>query len=183
MNFKWWILIASCLFGIGLGFGLAATSSTAGLISEDLIALEELINLLATLPQFAVFVIILIKNSVALLLTFVFSPVLCLMPVISLVLNGGIIGFISALVAEQESVGFVLAGLLPHGIFEIPALIIGQAAALSFGTMAFLSLFQKRNRSLLLPNLKQNFRYLLIALALLLPAAIIETYITPLLLN
>ena len=105
------------------------------------------------------------------------------MPVIALVLNGGIIGFISAMVAEQESVGFVLAGLLPHGIFEIPALIIGQAAALRFGTMALLSLFQKNSRRLFLPNLRQNFRYLLIALALLLPAAIIETYITPLLIT
>ncbi len=183
MNFKWWILIASCLFGIGLGFGLATPASTSGLISEDLVALEELVNLLATLPQFAVFVIILIKNSVALILSFVFSPVLGLMPVMALVLNGGIIGFISVLVAEQESVGFVLAGLLPHGIFEIPALIIGQAAALRFGMMALLSLFQKNTRRLFLPNLKQNFRYLLIALALLLPAAIIETYITPLLIN
>lgn len=183
MSFKWWILVASCLFGIGLGLGLATPASTSGLISEDLIALEELVNYLATLPQFAVFVIILIKNSAALLLSFIFSPVLCLMPVIALVLNGGILGFIAALVAEQESVGFVLAGLLPHGIFEIPALIIGQAAALRFGTMALLSLFQKNSRRLFLPNLKQNFRYLLIALALLLPAAIIETYITPLLIT
>ena len=162
---------------------MAATSVTAGLISEDLIALEELVNFLATLPQFAIFAIIFVKNALALVLSFVLSPILCLMPVLSLLLNGGVLGFVSIVVAEQESVGFVLAGLLPHGIFELPALIIGQAAALSFGTTAMLALFQKSKRSLLLPNLKQNLKYVLIAFALLLPAAIIETYITPLLLT
>jgi stage II sporulation protein M len=72
--------------------------------------------------------------------------------------------------------------LLPHGIFELPALIIGEAAAFSFGTAAILALFKKERRNLLLPNLKQNLIYLLIAFALLLPAAIIETFVTPLLL-
>ena len=72
--------------------------------------------------------------------------------------------------------------MLPHGIFELPAFIMGEAAALSFGAMAVLVLFKKKRRDLLLPNLKQNLRYLMVALALLVPAAIIETYVTPLLL-
>jgi len=87
------------------------------------------------------------------------------------------------MVIQEKSLGFVLVGLLPHGIFELPALILGQAAALSFGTMAVLALFKTERRNLLLPSLKKNLTYLMIALALLLPAAIIETYVTPLLLT
>ena len=87
------------------------------------------------------------------------------------------------MVIQEESLGYLLAGLLPHGIFELPAFILGEAAALSFGTMAIVALFRKEGRNLLLPNLKQNSRYLMIALALLLPAAIIEAYVTPLLLT
>jgi stage II sporulation protein M len=86
-------------------------------------------------------------------------------------------------VIEQESVGLLLAGLLPHGIFELPALIIGEAAALSFGSMAIIALISKKRRDQLSPNLKRNLKYLALAFALLLPAAIIETYITPLLLG
>ena len=87
------------------------------------------------------------------------------------------------MVVQEESLGLVLAGLLPHGIIELPALFMGEAAALSFGAMAIAALFKKGKRNMLLPNLKQNFKYLMVALALLLPAAIIETYITPLLID
>jgi stage II sporulation protein M len=90
---------------------------------------------------------------------------------------------VSTIIAQEKSIGFVLAGLLPHGVFELPALILGEAAALSFGVAAMLALFKKERRSLLLPNLKQNLIYILIAFALLLPAAIIEAFVTPLLLT
>jgi uncharacterized membrane protein SpoIIM required for sporulation len=46
-----------------------------------------------------------------------------------------------------------------------------------------LALFGKERRELVLPNLRKNLRYLLVAIALLLPAAIIETYVTPLFLT
>ncbi len=90
---------------------------------------------------------------------------------------------IATAVIQEESIGFVLAGLLPHGVFELPALILGEAAALSFGAVVVVSLFKKEKRSLVLPNLKRNLRYLMLALLLLVLAAIIEAYITPLLLS
>jgi stage II sporulation protein M len=117
------------------------------------------------------------------LISFALSPIFCLVPVVALIINGGLLGFVSVLVIQEKSLGYLLAGLLPHGIFELPALIIGEAVALSFGTAMLLALLRKERRSQLLPNLRQNLRYLIVALALLLPAAIIETYITPLLLR
>jgi len=98
-------------------------------------------------------------------------------------MNGSLLGFVSVLGIQERSVGFILSGLLPHGVIEIPALILGQAAALSFGSAAILALFKKERRNLLLPTLKQNFRYVLLALGLLFPAAFIETYVTPLMIT
>ncbi len=183
MSYKNWIFVAIFLFSIGLAFGLATPTSFASLISEDIAALEELAGLLASLPLALVVVIIFIKNASVLLLSFVFSPIFCLLPILTLTVNGWLLAFVSVIVSQEKSVGFVLAGLLPHGIFELPALIVGEAAALSFGAVAVLALFKKERRSLLLPSLKRNLRYLMVALALLLPAAIIETYVTPLLLT
>jgi len=182
MSYKRWSFIAIFLFGIGLVLGLATPLSIADLMSEEIVALEELSRILAPFSILTV-IFIFIKNASALVLSFVLSPILCLAPILSLTVNGWLLAFVSSEVAQQESLGFVLVALLPHGIFELPALIIGQAAALSFGTMAILALLRKKRKSLLLPNLKQNLRYLLVALALLLPAAIIETYITPLLIT
>jgi len=187
MSYKQWLFVAIFLFGIGFGggliSGLASPGSIAGLFSEDVAALEEFASLLATLPQSSVFLFILIKNTSAVLISFVLSPIFCLVPVVALIINGGLIGFVSALVIQEKSLGYLLAGLLPHGIFELPALIIGETVALSFGTAVLLALIKKERRNQLLPHFRQDLKYLVVALALLLPAALIETYITPLFLS
>lgn len=223
MSYKRWIIVAVCLFGIGFGIGLAVPVGLTDILSEDMDAFRELAALLVPF-QVSTAVFILAKNISVVLFSFMLSPILCLFPVMSLVFNGMVISFISAIVVQKESVGFVLAGLLPHGIFELPAFIIGEAAALSFGAMVITLLLRKQSRETLLAtvkqdaghilravalffiigpfhttivfallkeetriplinNLKQNLRYLVIAFALLLPAAIIETYVTPLFLS
>jgi stage II sporulation protein M len=183
MRYKWWILVAAGLFGGGMAWGWLAREGITSLLAEDIDALSQLSNFLFSLPPPLMAMAIFAKNVFALLLSFALSPILCLVPIITLVVNGGLLTFVSATIIQEESLGFVLAGLLPHGIIEVPALILGEAAALSFGFMAIIALFKKERRNQLLPCLKQNFRYLMIAFALLLPAAIIEAFVTPLLLT
>mgnify|MGYP001100523665 CR=1 FL=1 len=182
MSYRRWVFIAIFLFGIGLVFGLVTQASIASLLAKDIAALEQLSSILVPF-KFLTVILIFAKNALSLLLSFVFSPVFCLAPVLGLTINGWLLAFVSVTVVEEKSLGFVLTGLLPHGVFELPALILGQAAALSFGTVAMLALFKKKKRNLFLPSLKQNLRYLMLALVLLIPAAIIETYFTPLLLR
>ncbi len=183
MSYKKWIIIAASLFGAGFTLGLTTPPGIFGPQANSIAALEELADFLTTLPKFLVFVIIFITNALTLVVSFILSPILCLWPILVLTLNGWLLAFVAAVIVQEKSLGFVLAGLLPHGIIELPALILAEAAALSFGTAAILALFKKERRNLLLPSLKKNLRYLLIALALLLPAAIIETFVTPLLLT
>ncbi len=182
MSYKIWIFIAIFLFGTGIALGLA-TPAGSSLPSEYITAFEEQFSDILTLPKPLIALFIFLKNTSALLISFVLSPIFCLVPILALFINGLVIAFVSILVIEEESLGFLLAGLLPHGVFELPALILGQAAALSFGITAVLALFKKERRNLLIPSLKRNLKYLMVALALLLPAAIIETYIPPLLLS
>jgi len=183
MSYKRWIFIAILLFVSGLIFGLATPTSITGPISEDIAALSEFSDMLASLPLFLIAIVIFVKNASVLLISFALSPIFCLLPVMTLTVNGWMLAIVSTVVVEKESLGFVLAALLPHGIVELGALMLGEAAALSFGTIAILSLFKKEKRRLVLPNFRQNIKYLIIALALLLPAAIIETYVTPLFLR
>ena len=182
MSYKRWLFITVFLFGTGIAFGLA-TPANNNLPSEYITAFEEQFASILTLPKPIIALFLFLKNTSALLISFALSPIFCLVPILALIINGWMIAFVSTLVIEEESLGFLLAGLLPHGIFELPALILGQAAALSFGTVVIIALFKRERRNLLLPSLKQNLRYLVVALVLLLPAAIIETYITPLLLG
>jgi stage II sporulation protein M len=180
MKYRWWIIIAVALFAVGLAFGLADPGNIASLLSDELISLEELGGILTPFT-FTMFIFIFLKNVVALLFSFIFSPILALIPAVTLILNGWILGLVSTMVMDQQSLGYVLAGILPHGVIELPALFIGEAAALSFGIMAVTALFKKEKRGLFLPSLRQNLRYLALAVGLMLPAAAIETYLTPLL--
>jgi len=181
MSYKKWVLVAVSLFGVGLVLGLF-TPINVSLAREALASLEELGRLLTPFSILTA-ILIFVKNASALVFSFILSPLLCLVPIISLTVNGCIISLVSTVVVEEESLGFLLVGLLPHGVFELPAFIIGQAAALSFGAMVLVALFRKEKRGLLMGGLKQNLKYLALALVLLLPAAILETYVTPWLLT
>ena len=183
MSYKWWIIISIFLFGIGIALGLSSPTGFTELPAEDINSLVELADFLASIPTWAIFIFILLKNISAIMISFIMSPFLCLVPVISLIFNGWLIGLVSVTILQEESLGYLLRGLLPHGILELPAFIIGEAVALSFGAALILALLKKERRSQLVPHFRQNLKYLGIALALLLPAAIIEAYVTPLLLN
>ena len=105
------------------------------------------------------------------------------MPVLSLFVNGWLIGYIAVIAIERVGFLFILRGILPHGIFELPAFFIGEAAALSSGVAVMLAIFSAARRQALPRILRRNVILLLIAMALLIPAALIETYITPLFLR
>jgi stage II sporulation protein M len=185
MRFRFWIFITIGIFIIGIAAGIMVSiAMPAGIIdifSEQLQAFDELGSSLGPF-QISTLIFIFFKNALALLLSFAFSPLLCLLPLLAILLNSALISFISVLVVEEESLAYLLAGLLPHGIFEIPAFVIGEAAALSFGVATILALFS-RNSGMSLQNVfKRNLKYLLLAMVLLVPAAIMETYVTPLLL-
>ncbi len=122
------------------------------------------------------------KNVFSLILSFIFSPFLLLAPLFTLVINSWMIGFVSASITETISLNFLIKGILPHGIFEIPAMLIGEAASLFIGSYLILALFLPARRNHLVPQIKRSSSYLLIAVLLLIPSAFIETYLTPLLL-
>ena len=183
MNYRTWLFISAGLFIFGLFLGLLVPTEGAGLFLEEAAALDEMAGIIAPLPQIAVFIFILLKNISVIVLSFVMSPLLCIIPVITLVINGGVIGLVSAIIVEEESLPFLLAGILPHGILELPALIMGEAVALSFGIAVLQGIFGKDKRDSIKSNVKNNLKYLAISAGLFLAAAIIETFVTPILLD
>ena len=179
MSFKWWLLTAVSLFVIGLISGLVAYNNTPAVLTEETASLNALTDMLMALPRPALLIAIFLKNLMAVLFSIILSPMFLLIPILTLLLNGWLIGLISMAVIQEQSAGFLLAGLLPHGIFELTALFIGEAVAFSFGTAVMLSLLKGQGSNLRL-NLRAHMKFLAPVVALLLIAAVIETYITPL---
>ena len=54
-------------------------------------------------------------------------------PLMFMVLNGFFIGYIAYNAAQLQGIGFVLATILPHGVIEIPTILLCGAMGVGFG--------------------------------------------------
>jgi stage II sporulation protein M len=101
-------------------------------------------------------------------------------------LNMGVIGAVLALIQAlgESPLKVGLYGILPHGIFEIPALILASAAILYIGVVLVTPRPQRTLGEVLIEAIADWTK---IGIGLVLPlltlAAIIETWVTPLLLQ
>ena len=107
-------------------------------------------------------------------------------PALFVLVNGALVGYVIAITYQTTHVNpFLLfaAGILPHGIFEIPAYLLASA----FGIRAGVVLIRTMGRHLEHDNWrklgKDMVPTLVIVVVLLFVAANIETGITPLLLR
>ena len=111
------------------------------------------------------------NNSLIAFVSIVFGFLLGVVPVFLLLSNGFMIGLISSLVVAEA--GFLsLWRLFPHGIFEIPAIIISFAVGIRFG--AFI-LRENRWREFKLRLLGSLRVFFFVVVPLLVIAAIIES--------
>jgi len=180
MALKRWLPLAAALFAGGFFLGLLLP---AGAVDQILETFKEMIGDAPVPSGWSLFFFLLLNNAIALSLSFFFSPLFLILPVMSLLLNGALISVVGLVTLEENSVGFLVAGILPHGVIEIPAFLLAQAAALCFGFNILRGIFQSRHREAIAPAFKTSLRWLGIALVLLIPAALIEAFITPLLLG
>ena len=89
---------------------------------------------------------------------------------LTLATNGYILGFVSTRVVSSE--GFtILWKLLPHGIFELPALLISMGLGMKMGTFVFKKKKKKSLKDFFVNSIKV---FLFIVIPLLFIAALIE---------
>ena len=100
-----------------------------------------------------------------------FSGVLFgIIPILLSSSNGYLLGFVSSLSVKKNG-ALVLLNLLPHGIFELPAIFISFGLGIKFGKF----IFEKNKRESFFKYFYNSLRvFLLIIIPLLLIAAIIE---------
>lgn len=104
-----------------------------------------------------------------------FIPFLYL-PALSMGVNAAIIGMLAAMIDGQW---LLAAGILPHGIFELPALFLSLAAGLCLCRNINVYI-RKNEKGIMKPLLLNILRVVvLLVVPLLVLAAVAETYVTP----
>lgn len=101
----------------------------------------------------------------------------------------GNIGLVGGVMGAASIVGFsplltFLAGVLPHGIFELTAIFLATAAMFKVGAQLVTPQTEKSLGEVLLLSLADWFRVFIgVVLPLLAVAAVVEVYVTPLLIK
>ncbi|MEI7028280.1 stage II sporulation protein M [Paenibacillus sp. y28] len=134
-------------------------------------------------PQLLLFIIIFLNNAIKSVLVVLSGVLLGVFPIAFLALNGLVLGYIGAVQAEQGMLMQVIKVIVPHGVLEIPAIILASAYGMRFGALCLKALVG----ALLAPargeaarkELKQFVRMLkplsILLVLVLLVAAIIES--------
>ncbi|MBQ2751710.1 MAG: stage II sporulation protein M [Oscillospiraceae bacterium] len=108
------------------------------------------------------------------------------LPALSLLTNAAVIGVITAIFKAKEIGGVIdtLVGILPHGIFEIPALLLCVAFGLNLSLLGTRILRRKASKYDLYEFSAETARALVLAVVpLLIAAAVVESYITPIIMD
>jgi len=166
---KKYFLIIAIIFLIMtlIGFLVPAPEFISGEIMK---ILQELITKTQGMSSFELITFILVNNIQTTFLGMIFGIILGIFPIITTMINGYLLGFVSAMSVSLEG-GVSLLKLLPHGIFEIPAAIMALGLGFKLGTFPFKKNYKKAFREYLENSIRV---FLLIILPLLLIAGIIE---------
>jgi stage II sporulation protein M len=131
---------------------------------------------------------IFLQNLTASAIAWLGGIILGILPFLMVTVNGFILGYVILYVANAserfgESIVFLLTGLIPHAIFELPAFLLAAVLGLSLG----LDWLGQEARGQRLLTLKRTFlgsvKYFALVVVLLAAAALIEVFISGQLVN
>lgn len=155
------------IFASVLGFVIPLPESISQQIMDFL---KELISKTEGLNQPQMILFIFNNNIQSGFMGMIFGIGLGIFPVLATLANGFILGYVANLAVGAEGFSSLLR-LLPHGIFEIPALFISFGLGIKFGTFVFNKNKMKSFKYFLINSLRVFF---FVVLPLLIIAAIIE---------
>lgn len=131
------------------------------------------------ISTFQLFIYIFLNNSIKAFVVILFGFFFGIVPIIFVFTNAELIGLVLAVFGAREGFLKVALSLLPHGIFEIPAILMASGYGLWLGVKFYRRIRYKE-------PFKEAFwfsmrKYFTVIFPLLLLAAFIEAYISTIL--
>ena len=169
------LLTASALFAVTVVLGIfTPLDSFLGMGQE----FEDFLEPLLTASPALLLLFIFLNNAAKALGVVVLGILLGLPGVLFVTVNGFVIGAVVSAVESAKGLKYIVAGLTPHGIIEIPMLLLATALSFMVGWESFKWLSHKESRveAQLLASVNLYLKVVLPGLAV---AALIEMFVTP----
>ncbi len=190
-NFKSILPIKKVSFDFLFLFILFVTAFIAGCIvytqneAESLMLIEYLAEGFTGMNFENPFILtgqIFLNNMFVSLFAFVSGVFFGVIPVFIIIVNGFFPGLLFPMVASERGVLFFIAGIIPHGIIEIPAIILACALGFRLGRLSLQKLYGILYAKNDINLVSEFFRSLLLYVASVIPmlfiAAVIEVFLT-----
>lgn len=169
---KPYILILASIFVAAF---LAGTIAPASVRMEATKAFQFVANTFREVSGGTLFFYLLANNLMATILIMVSGLLFGVIPVLAIGTNGFLLGVLYRQVAEIQGYSKAAFQVLPHGVFEIPALLIAASYGLWLGAMVIRRVQGKGEFPLRFHVGHASREYLAVVFPLLIVAAAIET--------
>ena len=174
--------VSALLFAAGIWYGMQDPPAFRELILSQLEGLQDAARQIGELEneQLGMFAFIFLNNAIKSAIVVYLGLLFGLFPLVFLLINGMVIGFLLFVMREQgaDVADVLLYGILPHGILELPAIVIACAYGLKLGVLAMRRL-AGRDGGELGYTLRLTLPLILFLAAVLLAAALVEATVTP----
>jgi stage II sporulation protein M len=179
INLVPYIVLASVIFIAFVVVGFMIPSEITGDVMAEL---QETVSMLENLGPLSLLVVIFLNNAIKCLVVILLGIIIGLPSAIFICFNAATIGMLAVVLGPELGYNTVVLGLLPHGIIEIPVLVFSSALGLSVGAEAWKYILRQNSQ------VKKQMKYSLVLftrwlIPALLVAAIIEVFITPLIIS
>ncbi|MFC4765910.1 stage II sporulation protein M [Effusibacillus consociatus] len=180
-----YVWFAFSLFVVGLLIGLVFFEPLHGFLKQYLRHLEQIAA--EAKGDHLDLSLLLFKNNLTVSLVLLGSGVfLSILSIHLLVINGMVVGYALALMGQMGQApvwALILFGILPHGVLEIPAFLIAGAMGIKLGYMWLRPMVGKTRWESFRYAFKEALLALPVIALLLVAAAAIEGFVTPVLLT
>ena len=170
------LIFLTILFVLSLWLGYYSSAlhpKEAGKLFESLV---KDISLLKHMSPFAIFLLIFLNNAAKSFAVMLLGTLFGIVPILFIFVNGLLIGIVSFVIIAKEGVRFLVLGTVPHGVFEIPAVLISAAYGMRLGKRYWRKLkYGEPFKPALWSTLKSTVK---VIVPILLVASFIETFIT-----
>ena len=180
-NAKIYIFLITALFLVSAvsGYYVALKNQDGARAIVDQISLT--FDFVKNWNSFYIFLFIFLNNALKAFIILIFGILFGLAPIIFVFVNGFAVGMVIFVASQKIGAEKVFLGLAPHGILEIPAILLAAGYGLWLGSIFYRSLkYGEPFKEAFFLALKKYFK---IIVPLLFFAAIIETYLTSYLLG
>ncbi|TSC59994.1 MAG: putative membrane protein [Parcubacteria group bacterium Gr01-1014_107] len=177
------IVFCLLIFIYGILVGVLISKIIPELSETILKTLREVSQKTKELNDYQLLLAIFLNNAVKIFFAIVLGVFFGLAPWLFLFVNGYLVGFLALITYHSIGLSTFWLGVLPHGIFELPGVILGSSAGLFLGETFFRKIFLKQKITMRKEISEALAFFGRVIVPLLFIAAFVEVFITKSLLS